>query len=87
MRPFPAFPDSDLATVLKALWLQQRFVLFAEREQFSSPADLHAAFARFLEETRPSDITPERSQPPGVVRSDDVPLPRPPRTQFEALRP
>jgi hypothetical protein len=87
MRAFPAFPDSDLATVLKSLWLQQRFVLFAEAEQHAGPEALHAAFATFLEETRPSDIGPERSQAPGVVRSDHVPLPRPPRAQFEALRP
>jgi hypothetical protein len=87
MRAFPAFPDSDLPTILKALWLQQRFVLFAEREQLASPSELHAAFGRFLEESQPSDITPARSQAPGVVRSDAVPLPRPPRAQFEALRP
>ncbi len=85
-RPFPAFPDSSLDSVLKALWLQQRFGSFAEAAQGLSPDNLHAAFGHFLAEARPDDLSSAVSQPPGVVRSDAVPLPAPERNQVEAMR-
>jgi hypothetical protein len=86
-RPFPPFPDSDLPTVLKALWLQQRFVAFAGEHQADDPADLHAAFARFLADTRPADLSESVSQAPGVVRSDNVALPELVRDAIERTRP
>ena len=85
--PFPPFPDSDLPSVLKALWLQQRFGRFAEAHQGDDPARLHAAFAAFHAATRPADLSEEVSQPPGVVRSDDVPLPEPERQAYAAVQP
>lgn len=75
-RPFPPFPDSDLPTVLKALYLQQRFARFAERHQLDDPDTLHRAFGEFLAETRPH--APEPAQAPGVIRSDGVVLAAPP---------
>lgn len=84
---FPPFPDSGLPAVLKSLWLQQRLGTFAEAAQ-GLPADaLHRAFGAFLDETRPADLAEALSQPPGVVRSDDVPLPDLPRVQVESFRP
>lgn len=85
--PFPAFPDSDLPTVLKALWLQQRFGRFVEAHQGDDPAALHAAFGAFLAGARLHDLSADVSQPPGVVRSDDVPLPAPERQAYESFRP
>jgi hypothetical protein len=75
-KPFPPFPDSDLPTVLKALYLQQRFARFAEAHQLDDAPALHRAFAAFLAETRPH--APEPAQPPGVIRSDGVALAAPP---------
>lgn len=78
-RPFPPFPDSDLPTVLKALYLQQRFARFAEAHQLDDPDRLHRAFTAFLHETRPH--APEPAQPPGVIRSDGIePVATPLRT-------
>ncbi len=69
-RPFPPFPESDLPSVLKALFVQQRFAAFVEAHQLDPPEALHAAFAAFLGETRPADTDPAASQQPGVIRSD-----------------
>jgi hypothetical protein len=66
--PFPAAPDSDLPSVLKALYLQQRFQEFAIAEQGTSDAALHAAFGRFLAKHRPDDLG-WPTQEAGVVRS------------------
>ena len=52
-RPFPAAPGSDLPTILKALFLQNAFAGFAIAHQGAGPAELHAAFGRFLADTRP----------------------------------
>ncbi|WP_448585942.1 hypothetical protein [Thermaurantiacus sp.] len=86
-RPFPQFPDSDLATILKALFLQERFTRFATDHQLDDPQALHRAFAGFLAETRPSDLAPEVSQAPGVVRSDAGALPLPVREPVARARP
>ena len=67
-RPLPAAPDSDLPSVLKALYLRQNFVRFAIDHQGAAPADLHAAFGAFLAAHRPGDVAGP-TQPPGVVRS------------------
>jgi hypothetical protein len=64
-RPFPTAPDSDLKTILKALYLQRAFVDFAISEQGSSPAALSAAFGRFLAKHRLRADEP--TQPPAVV--------------------
>ena len=67
-RPFPRAPDSDLRSVLKGLYLQQRLIRFAADHQGSEPDALHAAFGRFLAETRPANLEGP-TQPPGVMRS------------------
>lgn len=72
-RPFPAAPHGDLPSVLKALHVQQQFARFAEEAQGLAPAELHARFGVFLARVRPSDIEAP-TQPPGVIRSDGVPL-------------
>jgi hypothetical protein len=67
-KPFPTAPSSDLPSVLKALYLQQKFGRFAMDHQGADPASLHAAFGRFVAEHRPGDL--ERpTQAPGVVRA------------------
>lgn len=72
-KPFPPAPDSDLRSVLKSLHVQQRFALFAEKVQGLEPADLHAAFGRFLADVRPEDLE-SPTQAPGVIRSDGIDL-------------
>lgn len=67
-RPFPRAPDSDLPSVLKGLYLQQRLVRFASEHQGEPPDALHAAFGRFLAETEPANLD-RPTQPPGVMRS------------------
>jgi hypothetical protein len=72
-RPFRAAPHGDLPSVLKALHVQQRFARFAGEAQGLSPDALHARFGAFLADVQPSDIAAP-TQPPGVIRSDGVPL-------------
>ena len=67
-RPLPTAPNSTLRDVLKALYLQQAFTHFAIAQQGASPAQLRAAFAAFVAEARPDDLSGP-TQPPGVVRS------------------
>ena len=67
-RSFPTAPNSDLKSVLKGLYLQQQLVRFAIDQQGAAPADLHAAFAGFLDRTVPADL--ERpTQPAGVLHA------------------
>lgn len=72
-RPFPAGAGTDLPSVLKSLHVQQRFALLAASLQGADAATVHERFARFVEEVRP-DETSAPTQPPGVIRSDGVPL-------------
>jgi hypothetical protein len=66
--PYPAAPDSDLRSILKALYLQQHFAQFAINVQGKSDADLRQHFVAFVEQHRPANLdTP--TQPPGVLRS------------------
>jgi hypothetical protein len=67
-KPLPTAPNSTLRDVLKALYLQQAFTRFAIAQQGASPAQLRAAFAAFVAEARPDDLSGP-TQPPGVVRS------------------
>lgn len=73
VKSFPAAPDSDLPSVLKALHVQQRFAFFAEAVQGYSPDSVYDSFGQFLRDVRPSDIS-HSTQPPGVIRSDGVAL-------------
>jgi len=66
-RPFPAAPNSDLPSVLKALYLQQHFTRLAIEAQGASDEDLYQRFAVFLEDHRPLEAAPRQS--PGIIRS------------------
>lgn len=67
-RPFPTAPNSDLKSVLKGLYLQQRLVEFAIEHQESEPDDLHRAFGEFVRKARPDDLDgPTQSR--GVLKS------------------
>lgn len=72
-QPFPAGPDTDLPSVLKALYVQQRFALLATEVQGQDPASLHASFGAFLQQVKPANVAGP-TQEPGVIRSDDTPL-------------
>jgi hypothetical protein len=73
-KPFPAAPDSDLPTVLKALHLQRTFTRFAIDNQMLAVADkdkqsaqqLHDNFAAFVAANKPRDLG-EPTQAPGVI--------------------
>lgn len=67
-KPFPAAPNSDLPSVLKAVYLQQAFAVFAIKHQGLDPAGLYEAFGRFLAMHKPEDLR-QPTQSPGVVRS------------------
>jgi hypothetical protein len=69
-QPFPAAPNGEgrLETVLKGLYLQQRFSQFATDHQFDSPDQLHAAFGTFLADHEPANSR-KPTQPPGVLKS------------------
>jgi hypothetical protein len=69
-KPFPAAPDSNLPSVLKALYLQRAFTQFAIENQGlaanASAADqLFAAFGKFLAANRPENLEAP-TQPPGI---------------------
>jgi len=72
-KPFPAAADSNLPTVLKALYLQRKFTRFAIDSQMdaagtdeASAKKLYDDFKAFVATHKPTDIvTP--TQPPGVV--------------------
>lgn len=64
-KPFPAAPNSDLKTILKALYLQRAFVEFAISNQGAAPAALSAAFGKFLSQHRLQADEP--TQLPAVV--------------------
>ncbi|HEX2526452.1 MAG TPA: hypothetical protein VHL31_09170 [Geminicoccus sp.] len=66
-QPFPPEPDTDLRSVLKALYLQQRFVEFAIANQLAGPQELHHAFKAFIDTHRPAEAEP--TQVPGVIRT------------------
>jgi hypothetical protein len=55
--PFPTAPRSDLPSVLKALYLQRRFIRFMVEQQGQSPEALKAGFSNFLAEHQPSNVT------------------------------
>lgn len=67
-KPLPAAPDCDLPSVLKALYLQQRFTRFAIDMQGQDAGTLHEAFGAFLAAHQPDNLDGP-TQPPGVVRS------------------
>lgn len=67
-RPFPTAPDSDLKSVLKGLYLQQRLVAFAIAHQESAPDELHRAFGEFIAHVQPNDVE-SPTQARGVLKA------------------
>jgi hypothetical protein len=72
-RPFPAAPDSNLPTVLKALHLQREFTRLAIDNQLhaagndeASARALYDNFATFIAANRPGDLDGP-TQAPGVI--------------------
>lgn len=68
LTPFPKAPGSDLGSVLKALYIQQKFTALAIENQGADSDKLLRAFDAFCETHRPADVTGPR-QPAGVLRS------------------
>lgn len=68
LRPFPAAPDSDIQSVLKAVYVQQMFTGFAIENLGKSGEDLQTAFDAFCETHAPG-LVDGPSQPPGVLVS------------------
>jgi len=70
-RAFPTAPHSSLASILKALYLQQNFIRFAVDTQGADPPTLHRKFGEFLKQHAPRNL--ERpTQEPGVIKSEWV---------------
>jgi hypothetical protein len=73
-----SFPrGAQLPDVLKSIYLQQRFLEFVIDNQGRSPAELHAAFGRFIRDCDPANESGP-TQPPGVIRSEPKPPAAPP---------
>ncbi|MFT7596403.1 MAG: hypothetical protein ACI8R4_003738, partial [Paracoccaceae bacterium] len=66
LTPFPAAPDSDLQSVLKAIYIQQMFTGFAIAHLGHPEDQLKAAFEDFCNRHRPRDHSGPR-QSPGVL--------------------
>jgi len=69
-KPFLRKPGSDLPSVLKALYLQRKFIHFvidAQDKKFDDAA-LQAEFLKFVKACQPENInTPSLSQPAGAI--------------------
>lgn len=77
--PFPAAPDSDLGSVLKALYVQDRFNRFALAQQGQTPEVLHRAFGAFIAAHQPANLAGP-TQPPGRLPVTDRSAPKGPQT-------
>ncbi len=69
-KPLAPAEYDDLPSVLKAIYMQQRFADFFVETQGASNAELHAAYGDFLAATRPADLA-RPTQKPGVISADD----------------
>ena len=65
-KPLPPGKHDDLPSVLKALYLQQKFADFAVEAQGETDEDLHRNFGTFLDTHKPSDRS-DPTQRPGVI--------------------
>jgi hypothetical protein len=65
-KPFPMAPNSDLPSILKALYIQRRVIGFAIAMQGKDEQTLYRSFGTFLEEHRPKD-TSLKTQQPGII--------------------
>ncbi len=67
-KPLPPAEFDDLPSVLKSIYIQQKFSDFVVENQGATDADLHAAFGAFMAEHKPADRTGPM-QKPGVISS------------------
>jgi len=65
-QPLPMAPNSDLRSVLKALYLQRELIAFAIAMQAKSSADLTQAFGAFLQKNQVGN-TDSPTQKPGTI--------------------
>lgn len=65
-KPYPVAPHSDLASILKALYVQRALIWFATVLQGADPAWLYAAFGEFLKAIRLDDLQAP-TQSPGTI--------------------
>ena len=66
-RAFPEAPNSDLKSVLKALYLQRELISFASKNQGIAPDALYVAFGQFLRQVKVDDLT-NPTQSAGVIQ-------------------
>jgi len=67
MKPFPMAPNSDLKSILKALYLQRELIYFATKMQGAAPDALCAAFGAFLNKVQVDNVD-DPAQAPGTIR-------------------
>lgn len=67
-KPLAPAKYDDLPSVLKSLYVQQKFADFFVENQGKPDAELHAAFGAFMAEHEPLD-TGTKTQKPGVISS------------------
>lgn len=70
-KPLAPAKYDDLPSVLKSLYIQQKFSEFFIENQGASAAELHEAFGRFVKDHRPADRH-SKTQKPGVISSSDL---------------
>ncbi|HMI97778.1 MAG TPA: hypothetical protein VK479_14785 [Micropepsaceae bacterium] len=66
-KPFPTAPNSDLRSVLKALYLQRELIRFAIKMQGRGNSELYKEFGSFLEKHRVNDLAGP-TQDAGTIR-------------------
>jgi hypothetical protein len=64
-QPFPTAPNSDLPSVLKALYLQRHFIRHLIETQGDDAVQIHTKFGNFLAAHQPQN--PQPSQAPGII--------------------
>jgi len=66
LKRFPMAPNSDLPSVLKALYLQRQLIPFVVQMQGESDQALHDAFGKFLDTVQVGNVAAP-TQSPGVI--------------------
>lgn len=69
-KPLVPAKYDDLPSVLKSLYIQQKFSEFYIDQQGMSAQELYSAFGEFVEEHKPQNRH-SKTQKPGVISSDD----------------
>jgi len=71
-QPFPMAPNSDLRSVLKALYLQRELIGFAIAMQGKPPADLTSAFGAYLQKNQVGNVDSPTQQPGTIMPSGSL---------------